>query len=158
MLNAKQKISSPAKAAAGRQNIEYKLKGFTLIELVTVLVVIGVLAGLALPQFSVTRERALDKDAKSNVSLIQAAEKIYRMERSTYYPDPVGSTGNISNINEYLKLSLSDAASPTWVYNINSATQRITATRNIAGGRVWTITPFTSDIPLCTAGGSDPCP
>ncbi len=93
------------------------LTGFTLIEMLIVIIIIGILAALALPQFGKTKEHALGKEAISNLKLIAAAEKIYRMEANAYYPIPAGSESNITNINNYLKLSATEA---NWDYSITS--------------------------------------
>ena len=51
------------------------LKSFTLIELLVVIIILGILGALALPTFGISNERALDKEAKSNLAFIQEAEK-----------------------------------------------------------------------------------
>jgi prepilin-type N-terminal cleavage/methylation domain-containing protein len=129
-------------------------RSFTLTEVIIVVIVIGILVAFAMPQFRATKERSLDKEAKAAVALIQAAEKIYKMEEGPYYPWPAGSTSNITNINTWLKLSL--PSSSGWTYVVDSANQQATATRNIAGGRTFTIS-FTSDAITCTPN-SDTCP
>jgi prepilin-type N-terminal cleavage/methylation domain-containing protein len=63
-----------------------KITAFTLIEVLSALIIVSILAALALPQFAATRERSLSKEAKANLKLIDAAEKIYRMEEGFYYP------------------------------------------------------------------------
>lgn len=133
-------------------------KGFTIIEVVIVLVIIGIIVLFAAPQFAVTKERALDKEAKAVITLIQAAEKLYKMEESFYYPQPTGTTINITEINKWLKLNLPPASSSGWVYSINSTPliEKATATRNKTGGRAFSIT-FTSDDISCTPN-SDTCP
>jgi len=62
-----------------------KDKGFTLVELLIVVVIVGILAALGLPQFTKAREHAMGKEAIVNLKLIAAAEKIYRMEASAYF-------------------------------------------------------------------------
>jgi len=56
--------------------------GFTLIELLVVMVIIGLLAGLILPNFMSARERARDARRKSDLEQIQKALELYKMDQS----------------------------------------------------------------------------
>jgi len=56
--------------------------GFTLIELLVVMVIIGLLAGLILPNFMSARERARDARRKSDLEQIQKALELYKMDKS----------------------------------------------------------------------------
>lgn len=110
-------------------------KGFTLLELLIVVIIIGILAGLAIPNFGKTKENALDKEAISNLKLIQAAEKWHYLEMTAYYPSSL-SESNIDNINNNLKLSLT---TKNWTYTVWS-TGCGRATRNGGDGRSWYLT------------------
>jgi prepilin-type N-terminal cleavage/methylation domain-containing protein len=78
----------------------------TLIEILVVVVIIGILAALALPNFGRMRERAVDREAMANLKLLQAAEKIYRMEITGFYTSQANPT-HTEDLNDELSLDLS---------------------------------------------------
>ena len=65
-------------------------KGFTLIELLIVVVIIGILAAIAIPKFSNTKEKAFVTAMKSDLRNLVTAEEVYFNDNSTY--------GSIANI------------------------------------------------------------
>ena len=59
-------------------------KGFTLIELLIVVVIIGILAAIAIPKFSNTREKAYIASMKSDLRNLATAEESYFADNTTY--------------------------------------------------------------------------
>ncbi len=61
-----------------------KRKGFTLIELMIVIAIIGVLAAIALPHFSTVRARAQQNKCWENSSLLTRTAELYNTEHGEY--------------------------------------------------------------------------
>ena len=61
-------------------------KGFTLIELLIVVVIIGILAAIAIPKFSATREKAYFAAMKSDLKNLASQQEIYYSDNYTYGP------------------------------------------------------------------------
>jgi len=61
-------------------------KGFTLIELMIVIAIIGILAAIAIPQFSRYRQRAYNSAALSDARNLRTDVEGYRAEWD-HYPD-----------------------------------------------------------------------
>jgi len=127
--------------------------GFTLLELIVVILVITILASLGMANYSRSKELALSKEAIANLKLLQAAEKSYSYEVSTYYPS-TGNNSTIGTINGNLKLSLVSGDSRNWNYTVYS-TGCVSAQKNAGSAKWWLNMTTEEPIQNDTAGPSD---
>jgi len=71
-------------------NVKTRSKGFTLIELLIVVVILGILAAVVIPQLSGATNDAKTEALKTNLSNIRTALEMYEHEHSKY-PGAAGS-------------------------------------------------------------------
>jgi len=89
--------------------------GFTLIELLIVVVIIGLLAAIAIPKFSNTKEKAYIGSMKSDLRNLATAEEAFFYDSSTY-------TTSLALLNNF------------------SGSSGVTLTVNAANGQGWSAT------------------
>ena len=92
----------------------HREQGFTLIELLIVVVIIGILASIAIPKFSSTREKAFVAALKSDLKNLATQQEVYH------------------NVNYSFASTLADAQA--------TVSEGITVTINEADGTGWAAT------------------
>jgi prepilin-type N-terminal cleavage/methylation domain-containing protein len=108
--------------------------GWTLIELLIVVVMVGIVASLALPNYSRMKEATYDKEAIASLKLVAAAEKVYRLERG-YFSEATSTQA----VNENLKLSLPTGNDKKWDYTITGASTISFTSTAQRGSSIWKI-------------------
>jgi len=107
-------------------------KGFTLIELMIVIAIIGILAAIAIPQFSAYRKRAYNSAAESDLKNFTTAQEAYFVDNQTYCNTPatlVATYGAFTS--ENVTVSINSANIST--YNMSASHSSGDVTYTIVG-------------------------
>ncbi|PJA27198.1 MAG: hypothetical protein CO189_07815 [candidate division Zixibacteria bacterium CG_4_9_14_3_um_filter_46_8] len=117
-------------------------KGFTLIELMIVVVIVGILAALAIPRFMQATTKSKQTEAKQLLKQIYTMQHAYRQEFDTYACN--GETASAAAPTAYAAIGVEIMTSARYSYVMVSAanTFTCTATANLdddATNDVWTI-------------------
>ena len=118
-------------------------KGFTLIELMIVIAIIGILAAIAIPQFAAYRVRSYNASTQSQVRNIATALEAYFVDYTTYTIDPTvleGDYGYTADPDVTITIAAGGTTSITDSYEITGEYPAQTGTRTYSlsgpGGQI----------------------
>ncbi len=86
-------------------------KAFTLLEVITVILILGILATMAVPMFIKSIETAKNKEAVAALRLIRTAERLYYLEYENYI-----AASTTEEINTKLDLAIE---SENWKFDVS---------------------------------------
>src|SRR5690242_13421939 len=103
-----------------RQRMASEESGFTLVELLVVMLILGLLAAIAIPAFFNQREKAKDSGAKEMARTAETAMETYATDNNGVYTNVnaaalnnIEQTIQIANNNKDPWLSAASSATPT---------------------------------------------
>lgn len=112
------------------RKIREDMKGFTLLELIIVIAVIGLLATIAIPQFVDYRQRSFNEVAKAALRNAATAQEAYYLDTNTY-------TGQIGDLTSR-GYTTSDGVILSIIAHSNS--QYTMTAGQASGKKTWTLT------------------
>ncbi len=121
-----------------------KKSGFTLLEIIIVIIIVGILASLALPKFFSTVEYSRSTEALTSITTLrQSLERCYIQQTPSNYNDPDCAIGFLDIANPS-NSATNRGPSFTYVISPASDSYSITATR---------VTPATGAV-VASGGGT----
>lgn len=106
--------------------------GFTLIELMIVVVIIGILAALAMPRFMRASTKSKQSEAKQILKQIYTMQRSYRLDHSAYWGAGVSASATAPNAFNSIAVEIMPAAIYTYTVTTADASDLlITATSSI---------------------------
>ena len=123
-------------------------KGFTLMEIVVVLVIVGIAAAVTIPNLTNSIEQTKAQEAKNNLLAISAAQEKYFEDHGSYY----------YGANPIANLSLDVVANDPFSYSCSATGQPILYNCTASDGRVsLLLDPNNSSVNNCPAGQQPVC-
>ena len=110
-------------------------RGFTLIELMIVIAIIGILAAIAIPQFSAYRTRSYNSAANADIRNAATAQEAYYVDAQSYAEAGSRLTGSSYGLftSENVTLSVNGTAENPSGYTMTSSHSSGDKTWSIAG-------------------------
>ena len=96
-------------------------RGFTLIELMIVIAIIGILAAIAIPQFSAYRTRSFNSAAQADLRNAATSQEAYFVDEQTYCQTTGTLIGNVYGLylSENVLLTIDSATAESYNMTTN---------------------------------------
>ena len=109
--------------------------GFTLLELLIVVIIVGILASVAIPQFTNATDKARETEGRAIIDALLTGETAYYQERGTF--TAVTSeliTGTLPTMKNWTNTALNQSAGTVVTVTMNGATATHNHTTHVLRG------------------------
>jgi type IV pilus assembly protein PilA len=132
--------------------------GFTLVELLVVMLILGLLAAIAIPSFFNQRDKARDADAKTQARTAQTAMETYATDNDGEYDSGTVTQTTLEGIEATLADATITVSTPTGTGD--TALNSYTVTADSSTGNDFSVTRHSDGTTenTCTAAGEAGCP
>jgi type IV pilus assembly protein PilE len=121
--------------------------GFTLLELMVVVIIVGIIAAFAIPNYNKSIQKAHERDMLAQLTSINAANLLYRSYDGKYW-NTSGANKNMAEINSALSINIIANSGTTYNYNsVNGSSYTATAD--------WDA--YTLQVTEAAVGATNPC-
>jgi type IV pilus assembly protein PilA len=123
-------------------------QGFTLIEMLIVVVIIGILAAIGVPKFAHSRERAFLATMKSDLRNLETAQEAYLHDQGTYYGGVIPNAALIFQPSTAVTVTMAVVTTSGW--QATAQHSQTTKTCAVFLGTASPISPATNEgVPAC---------
>lgn len=119
--------------------------GFTLIELLIVVVIIGLLAAIAIPKFTATKDKAHMASMRGDLRNLATAQESYMAEFAVYYSGSVPSAQLLYSPSPGINIVINEATNAGWSAKATSPILPATSACAVYVGTAAPVAPATKD-------------
>jgi general secretion pathway protein G len=125
-------------------NRRHTLKGFTLVEILIVVIILGILAAIVIPQFTNASQNARESSLQSTLQTLRSQIELYKLQHGDTIPNLVTNWTAFTGTSTYAGQSFGPYMQAIPVNPMNNLNAVSDATANLSG--VTTTTALTADI------------
>lgn len=119
--------------------------GFTLIELLIVVVIIGLLAAIAIPKFTATKDKAHMASMRGDLRNLATAQEAYQAEYAVYYSGTVPGAQLLYSPSPGINITINEGTVTGWSAKATSPVLPATSVCAIYIGTAAPVSPATQD-------------